>query len=128
MYDYSARYMDPALGRFSTVDPLAEKYYSISPYAYCMNNPILLIDPNGMEWFYYSKDGKSDPTWNWRDEHEYHTGVKDSKGNEVFLQGQEAVVTFDGSTDEKLGDGQNLFGKGASLLMLLCMVQVEVMI
>ena len=34
LYDYSARYMDPALGRFSTVDPMAEKYYSISPYAY----------------------------------------------------------------------------------------------
>ncbi len=34
LYDYSARYMDPALGRFSTVDSLVEKYYSISPYAY----------------------------------------------------------------------------------------------
>ena len=32
LYDYSARYMDPALGRFNTVDPMAEKYYSISPY------------------------------------------------------------------------------------------------
>jgi RHS repeat-associated protein len=34
LYDYSARYMDPALGRFSTVDPMAEKYYDSSPYAY----------------------------------------------------------------------------------------------
>ncbi|MCD8078858.1 MAG: DUF6443 domain-containing protein [Bacteroides sp.] len=33
MYDYSARYMDAALGQFTTVDPLAEKNYSISPYA-----------------------------------------------------------------------------------------------
>ncbi|WP_280697186.1 RHS repeat-associated core domain-containing protein [Dysgonomonas sp. PF1-14] len=47
MYDYSARYYDPALGRFSTVDPLAEKYYSISPYVYCLNNPLKYIDPNG---------------------------------------------------------------------------------
>ena len=50
LYDYSARYMDPALGRFSTVDPLVEKYYSISPYAYVGNNPIRRIDPTGMMW------------------------------------------------------------------------------
>ena len=32
-YDYGARGYYPASGRFMTVDPLAEKYYSISPYA-----------------------------------------------------------------------------------------------
>ncbi|GHV39013.1 hypothetical protein FACS1894179_03270 [Bacteroidia bacterium] len=47
LYDYSARYMDAAIGRFTTVDPLAEKYYSISPYAYCANNPINAIDIGG---------------------------------------------------------------------------------
>ena len=47
LYDYSARLMDPALGRFSTVDPLAEKYYWISPYAYCTSNPLNAIDPDG---------------------------------------------------------------------------------
>ena len=46
-YDYSARYFDPALPRFTTVDPLAEKYYSISPYVYVANNPIRNIDING---------------------------------------------------------------------------------
>jgi RHS repeat-associated protein len=48
MYDYSARHYDSAIGRFTTVDPLAEKYYSISPYVYCNNNPIKYIDPTGM--------------------------------------------------------------------------------
>ena len=50
MYDYSARYMEPAIGRFTSVDPLAEKYYSISPYAYVGNNPIKRIDPTGMNY------------------------------------------------------------------------------
>lgn len=39
--------MDPALGRFSIIDPLAEKYYGISPYAYCLNNPVNHTDPDG---------------------------------------------------------------------------------
>ncbi len=32
---------------FTSVDPLAEKYYSISPYAYCGGNPVNRIDPDG---------------------------------------------------------------------------------
>ena len=50
LYDYSARYMDPALGRFNTMDPLAEKYYSTSPYVYVGNNPMKFVDPNGKDW------------------------------------------------------------------------------
>lgn len=53
IYDYAARYMDPAIGRFTSIDPLAEKYYSISPYAYVMNNPLKYIDPTGKETYLY---------------------------------------------------------------------------
>jgi len=46
-YNFGARIMDPVVGRWWVPDPLAEKYYHISPYAYCLNNPIKYIDPDG---------------------------------------------------------------------------------
>ena len=46
-YDYGARNYDATLCQFTTIDPLCEKYYHISPYAYCANNPMRFIDPDG---------------------------------------------------------------------------------
>ncbi len=51
-YDFGARFLDPVPGRFITLDPLAEKYYNLSPYAYCAGNPINYIDQNGMDPIY----------------------------------------------------------------------------
>ena len=45
LYDFHARQYDPVLGRFTTPDPLSEKYYHLSPYAYCSSNPLRYIDP-----------------------------------------------------------------------------------
>ena len=49
-YDYGARNYDAALGRFTTMDPMAEKYYSASPYAYCGGNPVVRVDKEGKIW------------------------------------------------------------------------------
>ena len=46
-YDYGARHYDPCIMRFTTIDPMCEKYYHLSPYAYCGNNPVKYVDPNG---------------------------------------------------------------------------------
>jgi RHS repeat-associated protein len=51
LYYYGARYYDPDLGRFMTRDPLAGKKaipQSLNRYAYCANNPITLVDPEGL--------------------------------------------------------------------------------
>jgi len=44
---FGARYYDSDLSSWLSVDPLSNKYPSLSPYAYCANNPIILIDTDG---------------------------------------------------------------------------------
>ena len=46
-YDYGARQYNPVTARWDRMDPLCEKYYGISPYAYCGGNPMNAVDPDG---------------------------------------------------------------------------------
>ena len=47
MLDFGARFYDPRIARWNTQDPLAEKYFSFSPYNYCAGNPVTVTDPDG---------------------------------------------------------------------------------
>ena len=80
LYDSEARWYDSLLGRTTTMDPLAEKYYSLSPYTWCAGNPVKFVDPDGNDvavlhyegqhiallvsednksWYYYSINGNN---------------------------------------------------------------------
>ncbi len=49
LYYYEARYYNPSVSRWLSVDPLAEKYTSFSPYNFTLDNPIMFVDPNSRE-------------------------------------------------------------------------------
>ncbi|MDD3629577.1 MAG: hypothetical protein PHF55_00920 [Bacteroidales bacterium] len=63
---FGARYYDADLSSWLSVDPLSDKYPSLSPYCYSADNPVVLVDPNGelIDWYmneetgelYYNKD------------------------------------------------------------------------
>ena len=90
-YDYGARQYSPVLARWDRKDPLCEKYYSISPYAYCGNNPVNAIDPDG-RYITYQNGNKS---------YIYYKGdfyenkrKKDGNGNWI-ITGAKVKPTFD---------------------------------
>jgi uncharacterized protein RhaS with RHS repeats len=65
LYYYEARYYSSKESVWLSVDPLAEKYPGISPYAYCLNNPVNAIDPDGRDIIILSYGYTKDPKhWN----------------------------------------------------------------
>ena len=57
MYDYGARNYDPAIGRWMNIDNNSETYFSMSPYNYAGNNPVVFVDYDGNDFGISIKDG-----------------------------------------------------------------------
>ena len=47
--DFGARIYDSRLGRWLSIDPLAEKFSSWTPYNFVMDNPLNIVDPDGKD-------------------------------------------------------------------------------
>jgi len=90
---FGSRYYSSDLSVWLSVDPMASKYPSLSPYIYCANNPVKLVDPNGEEW-YINEDGYIKGGNNSDDHNVYFVKgtkdtygefQKDSKGNRIAV-------------------------------------------
>ena len=89
-YDYGARQYDPATTLWDRMDPLCEKYYNVSPYVYCHNNPVNMTDPDG-------KDDLFDENGNFLVRTKYGTSVMIKSG-----EGYTKITNVDFSNNQKV--------------------------
>ena len=57
---FGARYYDSELSVWLSVDPMSDKYPRLSPYNYCSWNPMILVDPNGMDTAFADNQARKD--------------------------------------------------------------------
>ncbi len=88
LLDFGARMYNPTIARWTTSEPLSEKYHGISPYVYCANNPILFTDIAGNSYSEFDVEGKYkrtvDDNW-WHNLWHGRTGRIVNDQNEVIL-------------------------------------------
>jgi RHS repeat-associated protein len=68
LYYFGARYYDPDLGRFITRDPSGgyiKAPQTLNRYAYCLNNPLKFIDPDGRDPIFCDKEKNPGKAWRW---------------------------------------------------------------
>ena len=99
-YAFGARYYDCDLsGIFLSVDPMADKYPSMSPYAYCAWNPVKLVDPDGREVVYSSLG-------DWFRVFIARIISKNFKSSYIKLKESEETYVFEGLTEKEIGEGR----------------------
>lgn len=91
MYYYGARYYEPRLSLWMSTDALQERYYELSSYAFCHNNPVIYVDPDGNTDFVNEKTSE-------------HTYVKDNVNQVIMISNSDyqllASQKFDQNTKE----------------------------
>ena len=142
---FGSRYYNSDLSIWLSVDPMSDKYLSLSPYTYCANNPIRIIDPSGdscavllaghsvggashmailvqndkKEWLLWSKNGDDDGN------HKRVSGIEsgtaddqpgvDKNGNIKTFKSIQEFLDSDYNTDNKDGKGAAYYTKAYML-------------
>ena len=80
---------DTKIARWLVQDPLAEKYYPFSAYNYCVNNPVMFVDPDGKDWYSYERE-ITDSEGNTRKDIRYHYSLYKLSEDEINKLGSNA--------------------------------------
>ena len=98
-YDNSARTLESVMQRFTSMDPLCEKYPAVSPYAYCAGNPLRYIDPDGLDWMTASYEGEAFYFYDKRVKSQNDIYGLYGKGTYIKYLGESSVDVLGGSAD-----------------------------
>ena len=108
LYDYGARFYDPSIARWTSIDPLADIAPNKAPYHFVSNNPINRIDPDGLTDFTVNKKtGEITQVGETNDEPDRILRTN-KKGEVKYKKNGEAKVAIDDISKGILEDGLNL--------------------
>jgi len=114
---FGARYYDAKTNLWLSVDPLAEKFPRMSPYAFCNNNPLYYVDPTGMaptDWYVNLLTGNV----SWKDGQGSRFGYKnlghtwgstDVKGNRFLMDGDTKQISYNGKILQDFSKNTSVF-------------------